>query len=30
LLNASNAQASASPGRLWVLAADVLNDADYQ
>ena len=30
LLNVSNAQASASPGRMWVLAADVLNDADYQ
>ena len=30
LLNSSNVQASASPGRMWVLATDVLNDADYQ
>lgn len=30
LLNSSNAQASASPGRSWVPASHVLNDADYQ
>lgn len=30
LLNSSNAQASASPGRMWVAATHVLVDSDYQ